>query len=90
MLTRSYGLRLHEVVDRLPLSLGDEIRPEDPQAWPERSSPHDGPDFANAVTNAAAMGTPGVVTFDKRAAERLGWRLAESPARPEGFEPPTF
>ncbi len=94
VLTHSYGFRGNEVVDQLAaLSRADEIRAEDPSglAAALRSARH-GADFADALIASAASraGCRTVATFDRRAADRLGWSLAESLARPEGFEPPTF
>ena len=77
VLSRSYGFPRNEVVDRLAaLSLADEIHPEDPAgvATALRSA-RDGADFADALIDASATraGCREVVTFDKRAADRLGW-----------------
>lgn len=82
VLTRSYGFRRNEVVDRLAaLSLADEIRAEDPAGVAAAlKSARQGADFADALidTSAARAGCQEVFTFDKRAADRLGWRLAEA------------
>ena len=79
VLTRSYGFRRDEVVDRLAaLSLADEIRAEDPASVAAAlRSARRGVDFADALVDAAAnrAGCQEVVTFDKRAASKLGWRL---------------
>lgn len=82
-----YGFGRSQVVDRLAaLSLADEIRAEDPASVASAvRSARRGADFADALIAAAATrkGCQTVVTFDKRAADKLGWTLAESLARPE-------
>lgn len=79
VLTRSYGFAREVVLERLEmLLLADEIRSED--AASVASAIHaarQGADFADALIAAVARraGCSTVVTFDKRAAEKLGWRL---------------
>ncbi len=80
VLTRSYKLTTDDVVERLTaLSQSDEIRAEDPAAVTSAASAaRQGADFADALIAAAATraGCNEVVTFDKRASSKLGWRLA--------------
>ncbi len=80
VLTRSYKLATDDVVKRLTaLSLSDEIRAEDSAAVASAASAaRQGADFADALIAAAATraGCREVVTFDKRASSKLGWRLA--------------
>ncbi len=79
VLTRSYGFARDVVLGLLEtLVLADEIRSEDAAAV--ASALHAagrGADFADALIAAVARraGCATVVTFDKRAAEKLGWRL---------------
>ncbi len=85
VLTRSYGFRRNDVVERLSaLSLADEIRAEDPAGLATAfTAARRGADLADALidTTANRVGCEAVVTFDKRAADRLGWRLADELAR---------
>lgn len=80
VLTRAYGFSREEVVERLAaLALADEIRPEDPTGISRAvAATRRGADFADALVDAAAhqSGCATVVTFDRRAADRLGWSLA--------------
>ncbi|MFT3888362.1 MAG: type II toxin-antitoxin system VapC family toxin [Arachnia sp.] len=80
VLTRAYGFAPREVVERISdLALADEIRPEEPAAIAGAvSAARKGADFADALIGeaATAVGCDAIVTFDKRAAAKLGWRLA--------------
>lgn len=79
VLTRSYGFARAAVLERLQtLALADEIRSEDAAAVASAiHAARQGADFADALIAAVARraGCTEVVTFGKRAAERLGWRL---------------
>lgn len=79
VLTRSYGFTRADVVERLvDLSLADEIRAEDPVGLAAAfAASRRGADLADAVIAAVATraGCDEVVSFDKEAAQRLGWRL---------------
>lgn len=85
VLTRAYRFSADDVVDRLKgLSRSDEIRAEDSAAVDSAvDAARAGADFADALIGAAAAraGCTDVVTFDKRAASRLGWRLIRDGAR---------
>ncbi len=79
VLTHAYEFPAREVVEHLAaLSLSDEVRAEDPAAVAAAgAAARHGADFADALISAAAdrSGCREVVTFDKRAAAKLGWRL---------------
>lgn len=79
VLTRSYGFKRQDVVELLDaLLLADEIRAEDPSAVASAViAARHGADFADALIAAAASraGCDAVVTFDRRAAGTLDWRL---------------
>lgn len=79
VLTRAYGFGALEVIEKLAdLSLSDEIRAEDQGAVASAlASARHGADFADALIGAAAKraGCDEVVTFDRRASAKLGWRL---------------
>ncbi|MFT4215796.1 MAG: type II toxin-antitoxin system VapC family toxin [Micropruina sp.] len=79
VLTRGYSLGRTEVVENLAaLYIADEIRTENSAAMRSAiTHARQGADFADALINATATsaGCTEVVTFDKRAADKLGWRL---------------
>lgn len=79
VLTRTYAFGAADVVDRLEaLSLADEIRAESAGVVARAlSAAKRGADFADALIAATAhqAGCTTVVTFDRRAASKLGWRL---------------
>ena len=78
VLTRTYGFTRAEVVDKLAsLVESEEIQAENPTAIAAAvSRARQGADFADALIDAAARraGCSQVVTFDKRAASKLGWQ----------------
>lgn len=80
VLTRSYGISASDVVDRLAaLAEADEIRAESPSGVARAvAATRRGADFADALIDASARhaACQEVVTFDRRAAGRLGWSLA--------------
>ena len=79
VLTRAYRFSPSDVVERLDtLALADEIRAENVSAVRTAIvAARRGADFADALIDAAAggAGCGETVTFDQRAAAKLGWRL---------------
>ena len=79
VLTRAYGFGRLDVVERLAaFSTADEICTESSaEVASAVVQAQRGADFADALISASAMraGCTEVVTFDKRAASKLGWRL---------------
>ena len=79
VLTRAYNFPSVVVVDRLAaLLMSDEIRAEDATAVRTAvAASRKGADFADALIASAVdrAGCDPVVTFDHRAAVKLGWRL---------------
>ncbi len=79
VLTRAYGFSRSQVLDRLAdLSLADEIRCEDAVSVSAAlRAARRGADFPDALIDAAAAhaGCTATVTFDRRAADRVGWQL---------------
>lgn len=79
VLTRAYGFGRPDVVEQLAaLCTADEIRTENSAAVGSAIlQAQRGADFADALIGATATGAgcAEVVTFDKRAAAKLGWRL---------------
>ena len=80
VLTRTYRVDRRVVAERLAaLALADEIRAEDGRAVAEAAAAvlSDDVDFSDALIASAARraGSHEVVTFDRAASKRLGWRL---------------
>lgn len=79
VLTRAYGFGRLDVVERLAaFSTADEICTESATAVASAiAQARRGADFVDALISASAMraGCTEVVTFDKRAAGKVGWRL---------------
>ncbi|WIY82516.1 type II toxin-antitoxin system VapC family toxin [Propionimicrobium sp. PCR01-08-3] len=79
VLTRAYGFARLDVVAQLSeLSMADEIRAEDPSSVASAiAAAGKGADFPDALiaSVAARAGCDEVVTFDRRASAKLGWRL---------------
>ncbi len=79
VLTRGYRFDRHTATTQLHnLAMSDEIKPEDGRAVAEATSAvlESGADFADALiaSTARRAGAQSVVTFDKAAAKKLGWR----------------